>query len=129
MIQRITLILFLAIIAISFCYADQNAQTDKPKQDKPAAAQSTEAQSSKIIGVIDKVDLTRKTITFRADDSKQIQEIAFNESTVFQNQNAPLKPEDLKNGDRVAIDVDSTNTITRLEFQSSTAAEQPQKQQ
>jgi hypothetical protein len=129
MIQRITLILFLAIIAISFCYADQNAQTDKPKQDKPAAAKSTEAQASKIIGVIDKVDLTKKTIAFRADDSKQIQEIAFNESTVFQNQDASLKAEDLKNGDRVAIEVDSTNTITRLEFQSNTGAEQPQKQQ
>jgi len=117
MIQKITLLLFLTLFALSLSYAaDQNAQ------NKNAAA----AQTSKLAGVVDKIDLNTKTISFRQDGSKQLQEIAFSESTVFQKQNGTARAEDLKQGDHVIIEVDSTNTITRLQLQPADQAENKQ---
>ena len=116
MIRTISLIAFLVCFAISFVYAAD--------QKSGAAA----AQSSKITGSIEKVDLTAKTITIRPDGSKQVQEIAFSDSTEFHKDNGTVKASDLKKGDRVTIDVDSTNMITRLDLQSGTGNDQAQNQ-
>lgn len=128
--QRMILILFMAILAISFVYADEETKADKQKEDPSADARSTQAQSSQIDAVVDSIDAKTKTIKFKANGSTRIQEADFTESTVFLNQSATLRAEDLKKGDRVLMEVDSTNIITRVEFQpGSTQAEQAQQKQ
>jgi len=128
--QRIILVLFFAVLAVSFAYAEEQGNQDKPKQDQSSAVQSTQAQSSEINAVVDAVDMKTKMVKFKADGSTRIQEADFTESTVFGNQNATLKAEDLKKGDRVVMEIDSTNVITRVELQPSNAqAEQAQQKQ
>lgn len=112
MFKKITLLFFVAIFAACIGYV---AAQDYP-QDKPATeAQTPEmGQIQHVSGLVEKIDLQKKTITLKDAVSNKSKEFTFDAATLFSKGTAPTTANDLKKGDKVAVEVNAQSMISSV---------------
>jgi len=130
MIKKITLVLFTVLFAATFSYAAQ--QEDKPLTEpsqnvtEPAApTPDMTQQNTSIAGVIDRIDLEKKTITILNSVTNERHEVTFNDTSSFSKDEKPIKAEDLKKGDKVSLNVDAAHTVVSGTLESKSSSPKP----
>jgi Cu/Ag efflux protein CusF len=116
------------------CYAgaqNQPAQPTDPSQDQYQQAPATDVQkTTPVKGMIDKIDLEKKTITLKDETTKESKVYTFNDTTTFSKKDKVMKAEDLKKGDKVLFDVDPQNMIVKVHWETKDATlTEPEKQE
>lgn len=134
MIRKVTLFAFLFLFAC-FGYALAQSQAHPPQerqfpQQQPLVdEQKTPEQTvpQKMTGEIQAINLEKKTITIKDDTSHTAQDVDFNDTTTFSKDAKPITINDLKKGDKVSLEVDSQNLVTKVEIGSPETVPPPQK--
>lgn len=135
MIKRVTLFAFLFLIAC-FGYVLAQSQAHPPQerqfpQEQPLVDQSQTpeqaAQPQKMTGEIQNINLEKKTITIKDDTSHTTQDVDFNDITTFSKDAKAITINDLKKGDKVSLEVDSQNLVTKVEISAPDTVPPPQK--
>jgi Cu/Ag efflux protein CusF len=120
-----TLFAFLFLFVISAFALAQTDQQQKPEDQlkpeeqqmqPPAQEQAPAGQNQKISGVIQKVDLEKKIITLKDEQSRSTQDVDFSETTVFNKEGQSITADQLQKGDQVSLEVDAQNMVTRIEI-------------
>ncbi|HSE40070.1 MAG TPA: hypothetical protein VLH08_04830 [Acidobacteriota bacterium] len=122
--KRFTFLAFLFVAlfaAVAFAQSGQQPPQDQQlpePQQQPADQQQQQAapttQIQQITGVIQKIDPVKRTITIKDEASKTTQDVDFNETTTFSKSGQSATANDLKKGDKVTLEVDSQNMVTRI---------------
>ena len=135
MIRRLTLFAFLFLFA---CLGYAVAQTPSHPPDErqfpqkqPLVSQQTPDQEQtgqqKLAGEIQDINLEKKTITIKDEQSRTTQDVDFNDSTTFSKDSKTVAIGDLKKGDKVSLYVDSQNVATKVEIAVPESVPPPQK--
>ncbi len=138
MMKRITLFAFLFLFAC-LGYAAAQSQSHPPQerqfpQPQPLINQQEtpdqeQIEPQKISGEIQNIDLEKKTITIMDTTSHATQDVDFNDSTTFSKDANAITIGDLKKGDRVSLEVDSQNIVTKVEIAVPESVPPPQQKQ
>lgn len=111
--KKITFLILVAIFAFSGYVAAQ-ATPD------PAAEQSPAMKAQQFSGVVEKVNMDKKTITIKDAATSEKKDFTFNDSTLFSKGTESAVAADLKKGDKVVLEVGSQNTITAVRITPET---------
>lgn len=112
MFKKFTLLFFVAIFAACVGYV---AAQDNP-QDKPVEQGQTPemSQIQHVSGLLEKIDLQKKTITLKDAASNQSKEFTFDAATLFVKGTEPVTANDMKKGDKVAVQVNAQSMISSV---------------
>ena len=124
--KRFTFLAFLFVAlfaAVAFAQSDQQSQEDQQQQMPGQQQQQTPAgqeqpaatQNQQLTGVIQKIDPAKKSITIKDETTKTTQDVDFSETTMFSKSGQSMTANDLKKGDKVTLEVDSTNMVTKID--------------
>lgn len=130
MIKKFTLLFFL-IFAVCVGYvAAQDYQPENQPAQEPKQSTELTGQMQNITGIVDKVDLEKKTITVKDAVTHEKKAFTFDTATSFSKENQPVTAGDLKKGDRVSLAVDPQNMVTtiKVEAKESTSPEKEKTQ-
>jgi Cu/Ag efflux protein CusF len=83
----------------------------------------------KITGEIQNINLEKKTITIKDETSRTTQDVDFNDTTTFSRDGKAITINDLKKGDKVSLQVDVQNIVTKVEIPAAESVPPPQKKQ
>jgi Cu/Ag efflux protein CusF len=133
MIKKFALFAFLLLFAcVGFAFAQEDQQQPPEDQQQLAPPQEQQqtptSQNQQLQGVVSKIDLVKKTITLKDEISKTTQDLDFNESTALSKAGNPLTVAELKKGDRVSVEVDSQNLVTKIEITPAEATPPPEEE-
>jgi Cu/Ag efflux protein CusF len=133
MIKKLTVFAFLLVFACvgsALAQEDQQQQPENQQQLQPPQEQqqTPTTQSQQLQGVVTKIDLEKKIITIKDEISKTTQDLDFNESTLLSSAGKSLTLAELKKGDRVAMEVDSQNLVTKIEITPAESTPPPQEE-
>ena len=134
MVRKITLFAFLFLFAcLGYVLAQSQAHPPEerqfPQQEPLVNQQETPeqtGQSQKMTGEIQKIDLEKKTITIKDETSHTTQDVDFNDTTTFSRDAKPITINDLKKGDKVSLEVDSQNVVSKIEIAAPESVPPPQ---
>jgi Cu/Ag efflux protein CusF len=137
MIKKVTLFAFLFLFAcLGYALAQSQAHPPEERQFPPQQPlvnseepQQDQGQPQKLTGEIQKIDLEKKTITIKDEISRTTQDVDFNEATTFTKDAKPITIGDLKKGDKVSLEVDSQNIVTKVEIAVPESVPPPQQKQ
>lgn len=134
MIRKVTLFAFLFLFAclgyvLAQSAAHPPAERQFPQQQPLVDEQKTPEQTvpQKMTGEIQAINLEKKTITIKDDTSHNTQDVDFNDTTTFSKDAKSITINDLKKGDKVSLEVDSQNLVTKVEIGSPETVPPPQK--
>jgi len=134
MIKKVTLFAFLFLFAcLGYVLAQSQAHPPKERQypqEKPLVEQpqtpEQTGQPQKMTGEIQNINLEKKTISIKDDTSHTVQDVDFNDTTTFSKDAKPITINDLKKGDKVSLEVDSQNLVTKVEISAPETVPPPQ---
>jgi len=136
MFKRLLLIV-LCLVAGSICYAQSSDQpADQPKPDQPQVteqpttdqpAEMATEQNKTFNGTISSIDHKKMEITIKDDTTKDKQKFTFSTSTAFTRDGATITHDELKKGQHVSLEVDSTNAVTKIDV--TPKVEEPKKEE
>lgn len=119
MIKKFTLLFFL-IFAVCIGYvAAQDYQPENQPAQQPKESTELTGQMQNITGIVDKVDLEKKTITVKDAVTHEKKSFDFDTATSFSKENQPLTAGDLKKGDRASLAIDAQNMVTTIKVEST----------
>jgi Cu/Ag efflux protein CusF len=137
MMRKITLFALLLLFAC-LGYAVAQSQSHPPKErqfppQQPLVNEETPDQEQmgpqKLTGEIQNINLEKKTISIRDEISHTVQDVDFNDSTTFSKDAKAMTIGDLKKGDKVSLEVDSQNIVTKVEIVIPESVPPPQQKQ
>jgi hypothetical protein len=117
--------LFVAVFAVAQSQQPPQQSPAYPEQ-QPAAAESKAMSHAPVMGTVDNVDLTAKSITVKIDKTGESKTFTFNDKTKWDAKEKTFKADNLKAGDQVTITADSTNLATKIKVKEATTSEKPQ---
>ncbi len=128
--------LFLFVCsAFAFAQTDQQRPEDQQKPEEQQQMmpqdqlQAPTSQNQQLTGVIQKIDLVKKTITLKDERSRTTQDLEFNETTTFNKAGQSITVDQLQKGDKVSLEVDSQNLVTKMEITPPDDATPPENKQ
>jgi Cu/Ag efflux protein CusF len=134
MLKKVTLFAFLFLFAcLGYVLAQSQAHPPQERQypqEQPLVDQEKTAEQAvplKMTGEIQNINLEKKTITIKDDASHTTQDVDFNDTTTFSKDAKAITINDLKKGDKVSLEVDSQNLVTKVEMAAPEAVPPPQK--
>jgi Cu/Ag efflux protein CusF len=115
MFKKTTFLFLVAILTLSTGYLA--AQYSQPT---PTDQQNTAMNTQQLSGVVEKVNLEKKTITVKDAVTNKKTDYSFSDSTMFSKGTESATASSLKKGDKVAFEVDSSNLITTVRITPET---------
>jgi Cu/Ag efflux protein CusF len=113
-----TLLIAVTIFAASVGFA---IAQDYPPQDQPAQQENPSmGQTQHISGVVDKIDLEKKTISIKDSVTNESKEYTFNTATLFSRGTKSVTVDDLKKGDKVSLEVDAQKMVNTVRITPET---------
>jgi Cu/Ag efflux protein CusF len=113
--KKITFLFLVAIFAFSGYVAAQSYTTPDP-----AAEQSPAMKVQQFSGVVEKVNMDKKTITIKDAATSEKKDFTFSDSTLFSKGTESATASALKKGDKVVLEVDSKNTLAAVRITPET---------
>src|SRR5262245_56182087 len=123
MMKKSLFVVLVAIFALSIGYVaaqegysspDQNAQQQQQQQANP------NMNSQQISGVVEKINLEKRTITVKDAVTNQSKDYDFGDATLFSKGTSASTAKDLKKGDKVVLEVDSQNMVATVRITPET---------
>jgi len=116
--KKLMLFAILGLFVACFAFAQSEQPTQQqpsayPEQH-PAASESTHMSSASIMGTVDNVDVTAKTITVKIDKTEETKSFTFDDKTKWEAKEKMFKADNLKAGDQVTIQADANNLATKI---------------
>jgi Cu/Ag efflux protein CusF len=135
MIKKVTLFAFLFLFAcLGYVLAQSQAHPPQERQfpqEQPLVDQQDQPQQTgdhqKMTGEIQNINLEKKTITIKDETSHTTQDVDFNDTTTFFKDAKAITINDLKKGDKVSLEVDAQNLVTKVEISAPETVPPPQK--
>ena len=106
--------LFLLAVIFTASFAVATAQTYQPPDSQQQLSVGQAYENQQVSGIVDKVDIAKKSVTIRNPTTNETTDYAFSSATIFSKGDQSAKPEDLKKGDRISLEVDSMDRVVRL---------------
>jgi len=123
MMKKSLFLVLVAIFAFSIGYVaaqdatpDQNAQ--QPQQQQQQA--NPNMNSQQISGVVEKINMEKRTITVKDAVTNQSKDYDFGDATLFSKGTSASTAKDLKKGDKVVLEVDSQNMVATVRITPET---------
>ena len=123
MMKKSLFLVLVAIFAFSIGYVaaqdatpDQNAQ--QPQQQQQQA--NPNMNSQQISGVVEKINMEKRTITVKDAVTNQSKDYDFGDATLFSKGTSASTAKDLKKGDKVMLEVDSQNMVATVRITPET---------
>jgi preprotein translocase subunit YajC len=128
--KKLALFALVGLFVASFAFAQSQ---QPPQQQQPSgypeqpSASEKQMSNAPIMGTVDKVDLTGKSITVKIDKTGETRTFTFDDKTKWDAKEKTFKADSLKVGDQVTITSDSTNLASKIKVKAGmTPSEKPQ---
>jgi hypothetical protein len=127
MMKKSLFLVLVAIFALSIGYVaaqgysqpDQNTQQPQQQQSPNPAM-----KNQQISGVVEKINLDKRTITLKDAVSNEKKDYEFSDATLFSKGTEASTSKDLKKGDKVVLEVDSQNMVATVRITPETQTPQ-----
>jgi Cu/Ag efflux protein CusF len=125
MLKKFSFLVLVAIFALSVGYiaaqsSDQGAQPDQGVQQEQQQQQSPAMKNQQISGVVEKINLEKRTITVKDAVTNQSKDYDFSDATLFSKGAESASDKDLKKGDKVVLEVDNQNMVATVRITPET---------
>ena len=116
MLKRSILFMLVAIFAFSVGYAaaQSSSTSDQNAQQSPAM------KTQQFSGVVEKINMEKKTITLKDSVTKENKDYTFSDATSFTKGTESATATSLKKGDRVMLEVDAQNKVSTVRITPKT---------
>lgn len=129
--KKLALFALLGLFVASFAFAQsqqppQQQQPGSYPEQQPSASEK-QMSDTPIMGTVEKVDLTGKSITVKIDKTGETRVFTFDDKTKWDAKEKMFKADNLKVGDQVTITSDSANLASKIKVKAGTTpSEKPQ---
>lgn len=125
--KKLALFALLGLFVACFAFA----QSEQPTQQQPSAypeqhptaTESKHMSSTPIVGTVDNIDLTAKTITVKTEKAGETKTFTFDDKTKWDAKEKMFKADNLKVGDQVTIQADANNLATKIKVKEPPQSE------
>lgn len=112
--KKLFMLLALLLLTAGFALAQTQDATK---------ADDTMSKSSQIKGTVTAVDMASKKISIKQEGKSDAADFTFDDNTTFTKEDKAATSADLKAGDKVVLDVNSSNVVTKVNIGSGKMAD------
>ena len=117
MFKKSLLIIAVLLVSVGFVTAQT---TDKPAE---TAQPVLTEQNTQMHGTIAKIDHKKMMMTVKDEVSNEEKDFTFTDTTSFSKDEKTITHKELKKGDRVLLELDSTNNLLRVTIEPKESIE------
>ncbi|MCI0411468.1 hypothetical protein L0222_01570 [bacterium] len=122
-------LLIFAFLMASVCFVMAQSSEQPPETNQPAAQPTETAQpaateqNTQVQGTIAKIDHKKMMMTLKVETTNEEKEFTFTDTTSFSKEEKNITHNELKKGDRVLLELDSSNNLLRVTVEPKKSTE------
>jgi len=125
-------LLIFAFLMASVCFVIAQSSEQPPETNQPAAQPTQPAetaqpaateQNRQIFGTIEKIDHKKMTMTLKDEMTNEDKDFTFTDTTSFSKDEKTITHNELKKGDRVLLELDSSNNLLKVTIEPKESSE------
>ena len=120
MLKKFSFLVLVAVFALSVGYVAAQSSDQGAQQQQQQQQQSPAMNNQQISGVVEKINMEKRTITVKDAVTNQSKDYDFSDATLFSKGAESASDKDLKKGDKVVLEVDNQNMVATVRITPET---------